>query len=208
MVKRNISIYDFDDTIYNGNSIIDFWGFSILKYPRILIWAPYQFVSAIQWKCNMITADKFKEAFLSFIKSVPSDLLEPFIMDFWGTHKKKVPPWVSKQIDSDRKKSLYPICISASPGFLLRSIVKEIGFETLICTEFIKRGTVQTNRLKVPNCKGKEKIRRLYEWAQKEDIEIVVKKVYSDSISDLPLYKISREYYHVSNGIIKKGLPV
>jgi HAD superfamily phosphoserine phosphatase-like hydrolase len=208
MIKRNISIYDFDDTIYNGNSIIDFWRFSILKHPGILIWVPYQMVSAVLWKCKKITADKFKETFLSFIKSVPSDLLEQFIMDFWETHKKKIPSWVPELIDSDQKKSLYPICISASPDFLLKSIIKEIGFKTLICTKFVKRGTVQTNRMKGSNCKGKEKVRRLNEWAQKEDIEFVVKKVYSDSITDLPLYEISREYYHVSKGILKKGLPI
>ena len=207
MNRRFIAVYDFDDTVYNGNSIVDFWKHAITRHPHTLMWVPYQIVSAILWKCKVIPTEKFKEAFLSFIRAIPSSHFNSCIASFWSRYRRNIPGWVSEQIHRDRDQSLHPVCISASPDFLLDGIARDLGFETLICSEFIKNGSIQTNKMKSPNCKGHEKVRRLKEWARKEDMEVVVKKVYSDSVADLPLYEIAEEKYYVTGGTLEKGLP-
>ena len=207
MNRTSVAVYDFDNTVYNGNSIVDFWKYAITRYPYILLWAPYQMSTAILWKCRIMQTASFKEAFLSFIRAIPSRSFDSCINSFWDRYRRKIPGWVSEQIIDDRGRGLYPVCISASPDFLLEGITEDLGFETLLCSEFKKHGPVQTNKMKVPNCKGHEKIRRLKEWARREGIRVVVQKVYSDSTTDLPLYQTAKEHYHVTRGVLRAGMP-
>ena len=37
-----MNIYDFDGTIYNGDSTIDFWLFTLKRHPSALLMIPYQ----------------------------------------------------------------------------------------------------------------------------------------------------------------------
>jgi len=46
--KLRLSLYDFDGTIYNGDSLIDFWKYTIRKKTLGLLFVPYQlFVSSL-----------------------------------------------------------------------------------------------------------------------------------------------------------------
>ena len=209
-LKQNdviISIYDFDNTVYKGNSTVDFWKYALIRYPYLILWIPYQSIAALLWRCSIMHTGRFKEAFLSFIRAIPPSSLESCINGFWNINMKKIPGWVWEHLEQDKNNNLLPICISASPDFLLKKTVKKLGFEVLLCSEFKKRRSVQTNKLKVPNCKGYEKVRRLKEWASREDIQFVVQKVYADDITDLPLYQTAKEHYYVRRGILREGIP-
>ena len=58
------------------------------------------------------------------------------------------------------------------------------------------------NGLKTPNCKGVEKVRRLYAWAASEELEITVAKTVSDD--DQPLFNISERRLKVVKGEIEE----
>ena len=36
-----MNVYDFDGTIYDGDSTLDFWYFCLKKHPQILLYLPY-----------------------------------------------------------------------------------------------------------------------------------------------------------------------
>ena len=57
------------------------------------------------------------------------------------------------------------------------------------------------NMLTTPNCKGKEKLRRLREWQEKELLSLEIQKVVSDSISDLVAFDAAKEKYLVTRGV-------
>lgn len=206
-LKVDIAVYDFDNTVYNGNSLLDFWKYALVRYPYLLLWVPFQFCTMLLWKCRIIDTGRFKEAFLSFIQVMPSSSFKHCIDAFWDRNARKIPSWVPEQIMQDRKENLVPFCVSASPDFLLEGITNKLGFDTLLCSEFLKRGSVQTNKMKVPNCKGHEKVRRLKEWAANNSLSFVVQKVYADSLTDFPLYQTANEHYHVKRGILRAGMP-
>jgi len=207
MDKKEITIYDFDHTLYRGDTVIDFWLFTVLHYPLAIIYLPYQLGFFFGYIIKKVETGRFKEAFLSFINLIPSRKLKMLIALFWKSRRKKINHEVYKAIQKDREHSLYPVCISASPKFLLHDIVKELGIVTLISTDFLKQGEKQTNMMVSPNCKGEEKLRRLKKWAKEEGIDIVVKKVMSDSSADLPLYALAESSYYMYKGTIRKGIP-
>ena len=59
-----MSVYDFDNTIYDGDSSIDFWFFSLTRNPIIVVLLPYQIIMATLYKCKVVEKAKFKEVFL------------------------------------------------------------------------------------------------------------------------------------------------
>ncbi|MFR1904953.1 MAG: hypothetical protein ACLS28_03835 [Clostridium neonatale] len=65
---KEINIYDFDGTIYRGDSSIDFWKFCIKKKPIILKRIPIQVTALILNKFSILNTTKFKSIFFYFPK--------------------------------------------------------------------------------------------------------------------------------------------
>ena len=87
--------------------------------------------------------------------------------------------------------------ISASPDFLLEEIQRRLGFEKLICTRHNRR----TGTIVGENCRGEEKVKRLYSEFDKSAIN--VKDVYSDSLKhDRPIFSLGENCYHIVNSKI------
>ena len=79
--------------------------------------------------------------------------------------------------------------ISASPKFLLEEICSRIGIKNLIATEVDKK----TGKLLGKNCHGKNKV--VFYQEKFRDVEI--ESFYSDSHSDNPMAKISKNAFLV-----------
>lgn len=182
-----MNIYDFDKTVYNGDSTVDFFKFILKKHPSVLACVPKIFFAAVGYKLGKYSTKRFKEVFFSFLpklKDIPSDVDE-----FWERNEKKIKKWYT---DIKRADDLV---ISASPCFLLLPICKALKV-SLIATEM----DINTGKIIGENCKGEEKVRRLRE--KYGDIEI--DRFYSDSLSDLPLAEISRRAYLVNGSEISE----
>lgn len=195
------AVYDFDGTVYDGDSVVDFWKFIITRNMKTILFFPFQIITFLLWKLRAITTGRFKEAFLSFLSTVSKSKLDRLVSIFWDKNVKKIYPAVQSQIAQDRKAGIFLICISASPDFLLKNIVYDIGFQHLICTEFTATDK-KLNKLKTPNCKGIEKVNRLFDWVHREGITIDITKTVSDSLTDKPLYDISKKKYRAVNGTL------
>lgn len=178
-----MNIYDFDKTIYQGDSTIDFYLFCIQKKPLILLEIPKVLKAMIQYKLHQITKTRWKEEFYSFLHYFAN--IDFIIEEFWKKNIDKIADWYLNQKDRT------DIIISASPEFLLSPLCKRIGVQNLIASIVDKR----TGKYQGENCYGKEKVKRLLEKFPNCEIE----KFYSDSNSDLPLANLAKESY-----IIKK----
>lgn len=205
MARLKLSIYDFDGTIYNGDSAIDFWFFILSEKPLQALLVPYQLFVLFLHSIKIFTIEKVKETFFLFIKKLEIKDLEILVEEFWKNNINKINSWFYDRC-SEEKESLHKIvCISASPDFLLDYIAEKIGFDKLICTKFVKFENKQSNKIIGLNCKGDEKVRRLKQWLEEEKIsDYSIERFYSDSFSDMPLFNLAINKYMIKKGKIVK----
>lgn len=175
-----MNVYDFDKTIYNGDSSVDFYIFTLKKNPKILKHLPKQIFSIILYKLKRIDKTKMKEEFFSFLQDIN---VESTLDEFWSIKEKKIKKWYIEQKRED------DLIISASPEFLLRPICKKLGIKNLIASKVNKK----TGKFEDENCKGAKKL----ELFNKEYKNKQIDNFYSDSISDKPLADTSHKAYLV-----------
>ena len=178
-----MNIYDFDDTIYNGDSSKDFFKYCLKRKKSIIFdIIPICFMLGL-YLIKVIEKEKFKSSFFRFLKRIDG---EAYAKYFWQENEHKIKDFYKKK----HKKS--DIVISASPYFLLEPIAKIYGFK-LIATNM----DIKTGRIKGVNCYGKEKVKRLNAIGIKS-----CDNFYSDSLSDLPMFKIAKKGYIVKQETI------
>lgn len=178
-----MNAYDFDGTIYAGDSTIDFYFFCLKKHPTIARFWPKMAVHSLRYKLGTGSKEKMKEAFFSYLSLIDA---EKEVELFWDSHEKKIYDWYPPQKRAD------DVIISASPEFLLRPICDRLGLACLIGT----RMDIRTGEIHGANCKGVEKVRRF----KTETGCTKAEAFYSDSLTDLPMAEISDAAYFVKLG--------
>lgn len=177
-----INLYDFDKTIYKGDSSTDFFFFALSKYPKIIKVVPKIIVSAIKYKLKLITKTEMKETIFSFLQYV--DDLDSLLWSFWSSHEIYI-----KDFFVDNENHENDIILTASPEFLLERMLGMFGVKETIGS----RVDPKTGRFTGENCYGEEKVRRLNEKYK----NYKVMEAYSDSLSDLPMLKLAKKSFIV-----------
>lgn len=180
-----MNVYDFDGTIYNGDSTKDFVFYLLRSYPRIIVYMPAFLYASIKYKIGKISKTKMKETLYRFLNSFSLGEIDKIVEKFWISHKKNIYSWYYQ------KKKCSDLIISASPRFILEYICRDLGVN-LICSEV---NPTNGNYIGV-NCYGEEKVKRFYEIYPQG----IIKEFYSDSKSDEPLAKIANCSYMVKRG--------
>lgn len=180
-----MNIYDFDGTIYGGDSTMDFLKYSFKKHPALVRFLPGMCFSAFSYyglKRREKTA--MKEKFYRVFSGYDAEAL---LEEFWDKHQHKMFPWYpGKQQRED------DIIISASPEFLLKPICTRLGIRYLIASRVDSR----TGKYQGKNCHGPDKVLRL-----KEELGIThCEKFYSDAYSDQAMAEIADHAYMVGKG--------
>ena len=100
------------------------------------------------------------------------------------------------------KKSSPPVL------FLIEKFLLSLGYDKVFGTNFVNDGK-DTFIAKIDgnNNKGDEKVKKLNEWAEKNNFEYEIIKFYSDSLADKPLFDISKKNYWIKNGVKLEGMP-
>ena len=178
-----MNVYDFDGTIYKGDSTADFYLFLIRRHPGLMSGLPAFAAAAVKKKLGKIDLTQMKDQFYTFIPRVRS--MDGELALFWETHMKNIMAWYLLQRRPD------DVIISASPEFLLRIPAERLGWERLIASPV----DPVTGRYQGVNCKGEEKVRRFREHYPDGHID----GFYSDSWSDLPLAKLADSAYLIKH---------
>ena len=181
-----MNVYDFDKTIYAGDSTLDFYFFSLKKSPMLIRFFPIQIIGFIKYMFGMYSKLQFKEKFYSFLKGIKD--VDSMVELFWNENQDKIKDWYLKS------KEESDVIISASPEFLLNNICRRIGIKHLIASEVNKN----TGICEGENCYGEEKVLRFKKYFEKGEI----KKFYSDSLSDAPISLMASERYIVNGNNI------
>jgi len=195
-----MNVYDFDNTIYDGDSTVDFVCFCLKKYPKTRkYFFPISF-ACLQLGLHSVSKDEFKSKLYRFLGTVPD--IDKAISDFWDGHEKNVQKWYLDQKKED------DLIITASPEFLLDPVAKRLGV-ALIASQVDK----YTGRLLGPNNSNEAKVKRFIEnYGDGIDagapLAGIIEEFYSDSDNDLPMARLADKAFKVKHGKVApwKGL--
>lgn len=194
-MATSIIVYDFDNTIYNGDSTLDFYFFCITRKPAIILYTPIQLFGFIKYILGIYDKTLFKQSFFVYLKAFRD--IDSIVDAFWEKYQRKIKTWYMI------KNHTADVIISASPEFLLKPICNKIGVKSLIASKVNK----VDGKYFGFNCYGVEKVNRL----DQEFNNYIIEEFYSDSISDSPLAVLAKRSYFVKEdtsfdwNIIKKS---
>lgn len=177
-----MNIYDFDDTIFDGDSSVKFIKYSLIHHPFLVLWSMIKSLKeVIKYLFKKSNIGNIKSVLFSFVKDIKD--LDNYMNDYVLKNMKNIKNFYIEQKQDD------DVVISASFDFIVRPFCEKLGIKHIIATKYdTKKGCIIGN-----NCKGKEKIRRFNEiFANKK-----VAKAYSDSLSDIPMFEIAKKAYLV-----------
>ena len=174
-----MDVYDFDGTLYRGDSTRDFLKWCTRRYPRAAFALPRAGVAAVAClKLHRIEKTQFKAALYRFLTYVPD--VEREVERFWASREAR--------IDGPCRPHTGDVVISAGPEFLLRPVCERRGWKLIA-----SRVDSHTGRVLGPNCSGEQKVVRLRERFGNVHIDAF----YSDSRNDDPLAALADEAYLV-----------
>ncbi len=173
---KKLNVYDFDHTIYHGDCMFDFYFFCIMQKPTLLRYLPYQCWSAALFVLRIKTRTALKSSFFVFLNGIED--IDSLVNSFWDQHIDRIKQWYLVQ-----KKST-DVIVTASPYFLVRPVLEQLDIKALIATNM----DVKTGKITGKNCRGTEKLKRF----KSELPNVIINKMYSDSLSDLPLLRLAQ----------------
>ena len=171
-------LYDFDGTIYDGDSGVDFVKYSIKHHKGTLKCLLSSIGTVILFILKLRTKEEMKNKIFRFVKDIED--IDKYVEDFWKEHEHKLKDFWTKKKDHNKD-----IIISASCRFWLQPIADKYKVHDLFATDIdMKTGKIIGN-----NCHGREKVKLFYDKYPKAKIM----KMYTDSVNDLPLIEEAKE---------------
>lgn len=187
-----MNVYDFDNTIYDGESIVDFFLFCLKKDLKLIRYLPRIIFILIKYKLNLVkieTITSFVEKFsYNFFEDNKTDY-NKLAIEFWKKNSKKLKQEFLENLKSD------DLIITGCPNFLIKHIKDKLKAKNIICTIF----NLETKKLEFL-CFGKNKVKIYKEKYGNKKIN----KFYTDSLADIPFMELSNEVYLVKNNTVKK----
>ena len=188
---ENVNVYDFDNTIYDGETLVDFILYYIKTDKKIWKYVPKLIIIAIKDALHLFTVEQAIEAYASFLEGYYVNLGDTTqnVIKFWDKNEKKIKPWYAKvQKESD-------IIVSGSTDFILDEIMKRMGIKHYIGSS-IDKETGKFIRL----CFLENKVKAFREIYPDKHIE----NFYTDSMNDKAMMDIADNVYLVKKNKITK----
>ncbi len=176
-----MNVYDWDNTIYRGDSTFGFVLYLYKNYPMTLISIPRTAVCGLLYGVRIMPKLTFKQNLYHMFVFVKD--MDRAVDDFTSSHLDHVKQWYKDAQKED------DVVISASPQFLISSFCKKTGITVCMASDV----DMKTGKYNGLNCHGKEKVRRFYEMFK----DGIIESFYSDSLSDSPLAEIAKEAFLV-----------
>lgn len=185
-------VFDFDNTIYDGESGFDIFLYFLRKEPKLIAkYVPKFGEGFIRYKMGKVTIDDVKNEYSYILKEccaqfsdIPKD-----IAIFWDEHEKKIKSFYAKIQHED------DVIVSACPEVMLSEICRRIGVKHYIGS-LIDLKTGEIGRI----CYRENKVPMFYEQYGEQEID----EFYTDSMNDRAMMDISRDVYFVTGDRIEK----
>lgn len=187
-----MNAYDFDNTIYDGESIFDFFLFCLRKDIWLVKFFPLVLIRLVEYKLNLLNLDKIRRSVETVINSFFKHSkfnYDELIKEFWEKNHHKIKKEFLKKLKKD------DLIITGCPDFLINYIKDELVAENIICTEF----DLEKRKL-IFICFGENKVKAF----KKRFPDKKIKEFYTDSLADIPFMELADEVYFVEKNKIRK----
>ncbi len=208
-LKKKLIVYDFDKTIYGGETGTNFFKFYFKKFPlKSLVFIILYVEDILFYIFKQIKLKQLKERFFRFLEGHSKEEIDKLVKEFWEIEKNKIYDWAKDELAENKKQADLVIVISASPKFIIEKFLLDFGYDLVFGTEFVKFDNDRfISKIYGENNKNDEKVKKLKMWAKKQKISFEILKFYSDSIADKPLYDLAKEKVWVNKGEKIEGIP-
>ena len=186
-----MNVYDFDNTLYKGESTVDFAFFMMRHNPKIYTWIPTIFWYLLMYKLCLVTKERMERVLNDFLKVLIQDSydLSAMVRAFWreNSHRLNL-PLIRKIRPGD-------VILTASPDFMMNAIGKRLGTAHILCskvdipTKTILYLNFGTNKVK--------HFRQIYPHAAAE-------RFFTDSYNDQAMMDLARRVYLVEGSSIRR----
>ena len=186
-----MNVYDFDNTIYDGESVVDFFIFTLNKKKSLIIYLPLVTYIALLYKIGKLPIKKIEKLSnkMSYILVENKHYAKEYIEEFWEKNNNKLKKEYLEKIKEE------DIIITAAPRILLDYIKDKFNTNNIICTEF----NLETGSLEYI-CMRENKAKALLSKYP----NIVIDEFYTDSMNDKPLMEIAKKTYLVKRNNTKE----
>ena len=176
-----MNIYDWDNTIYRGDSTFGMVLYAYGHRPLTLLSLPRTAVCGALYGLHLMKKLTFKQNLYHMFVFIRD--MDRFVDEYTSSHLDHVKKWYLEQQKED------DVVISASPEFLIKSFCGKIGIHHVMASVVDPK----TGKYSGLNCHGEEKVRRYREVYGDAPID----SFYSDSRSDAPLAGLAAHAYLV-----------
>jgi phosphatidylglycerophosphatase C len=197
MIK--IAVFDLDNTIISIDSFASFIFYVIRKHPYKIVHFPYIFYKSVLKLLGLIGFNEFKSSWMIIINNMTHEYLENISHDFVNEKLiQKIKPGAAEEIESLRKKGYKLILATASFEFYAGYLSEYLKFDYLFGTKIVYEDNAVKAEIDGINCKGEEKIKRIVNVINKNEIMISESIGYSDCMSDRFFLQITGAFNLVS----------
>ena len=187
-----MNVYDFDNTIYDGESCLHMFFYFVRRDPALIKSVPRVLKAFAEYKKGRVTIEQAIEKYAPMVEEylrVHHGLLSD-TSEFWDKHMKNIKGFYAEIQQPD------DLIITASPEDSMREICRRLGIKNYICSK-IDADTGKITRL----CMRENKVKAFFSEYPDGKID----SFYTDSPeNDKPLIDISENAYAVKgNKIIK-----
>ena len=125
-----MNVYDFDDTIYDGESAFDFFLEYIKVNPSLVKLLPKAINSILNYKAGKITNEQFLKDYSPLVKKYycEYDKWDEFTEKFWNEHMNKIRSFYFRTRRPD------DCIVTASPELTVKEIAKRLGIHNYVCS--------------------------------------------------------------------------
>ena len=138
-----MNVYDFDETIYDGESSIEFILAYLKKDPTIVRFLPSIAKLMHRYNRGQARFEDFAETYAPKLQAYFAKNkvdVASLVSGFWDKRMHKIKPFYLRQQQAD------DVIITASPYFMMNDICRRLGVRHLIATDFdIATGEVLAN---------------------------------------------------------------
>lgn len=191
-MTATLAVFDFDGTLFTGNSPTDFARFVHGRpafWPRMLAFLPVYCL----YRAGIISGDACKERFLAlFFRGQGMGRLRDHAERYAARITGHLDPFHRERLAHHRAAGHRLVVVSATFAFIVAPWCEAMGLELLATAVEVAGGQI-TGKLRGENCHGEAKVRAL---AAAYPLDRCRLFAYGDSPSDLPLLRrADRAYY-------------
>lgn len=186
-----MNVYDFDNTIYKGESAIDFFAYYLKRDPKLLAYVPKVIVALLKYKARKISIDQALNEYGTLVENYCRSIedLQGDIVKFWDININKIKPFYAEIRKDD------DVILSAGFDVVLEEMGRRTGIKNIVATE-----TDRENFRIINFCFRENKVKAF----KARYPDAVIENFYTDSLNDQPIIDLAQNAYLVKgNRIIK-----